>query len=103
MPDWDAIVELHGQLVWRTVYRSRRQPEDAGDCFQDTFLSALAASRRQPIENWGGFLRRVATARALDRLRQRAPPDRPRRTSRRRIELCLAPRLAHSDRPSSRR
>jgi RNA polymerase sigma-70 factor (ECF subfamily) len=71
MPDWDEIVRLHGQLVWRTVYRLNGNHADAGDCFQETFLSALSASRRQPVANWGGFLQRLATARALDRLRQR--------------------------------
>jgi RNA polymerase sigma factor (sigma-70 family) len=71
MPDWDAIVGIHGQVVWRTVYRLLGNHADAGDCFQETFLSALTASRRQRIENWGGFLRRLATARALDRIRLR--------------------------------
>src|SRR5205807_6742720 len=71
MPDWDTIVGLHGRLVWRTAYRLLGNHADAGDCFQETFLSALSASRRQKVENWGGFLRRLATARALDRIRHR--------------------------------
>ncbi len=71
MPDWDAIVGQHGRLVWRTAYRILGNHADAGDCFQETFLSALSAARRQRVENWGGFLQRLATARALDRLRQR--------------------------------
>ena len=71
MPDWDAIVAEHGQLVWRTAYRILGNHADAGDCFQETFVSALSAARRQRVENWGGFLQRLATARALDRLRQR--------------------------------
>lgn len=44
---------------------------DAGDCFQETFVSAPSATRRQRVENWGGFLQRVATALTLDRLRYR--------------------------------
>src|SRR5689334_20665068 len=71
MPDWDAIVGEHGRLVWRTAYRLLGNHADAGDCFQETFVSALSADRRQQIENWGGFLQRLATARALDRLRHR--------------------------------
>jgi RNA polymerase sigma-70 factor, ECF subfamily len=71
MPDWDAIVGQHGRLVWRTAYRLLGNHADAGDCFQETFLSALSAARRQQVENWGGFLQRLATARALDRLRHR--------------------------------
>src|SRR4051794_35257622 len=71
MPDWDAIVGQHGRLVWRTAYRLLGNDADAGDCFQETFLSALTAARRERIENWAGFLRRLATTRALDRLRRR--------------------------------
>ncbi|HEV3162583.1 MAG TPA: sigma-70 family RNA polymerase sigma factor [Isosphaeraceae bacterium] len=71
MPDWDAIVGQHGRLVWRTAYRLLGNHADAGDCFQETFLSALSAARRQRVDNWGGFLQRLATARALDRLRRR--------------------------------
>lgn len=71
MPDWDRIVEEHGRLVWRTAYRLLGNHADAGDCFQDTFVSALAVARRQRVENWGGLLQRLATARALDRLRNR--------------------------------
>ncbi len=71
MPDWDMIVGEHGGVVWRTAYRLLGNHADAADCFQETFVSALSASGRQPVENWGGFLQRLATARALDRLRQR--------------------------------
>lgn len=71
MPDWDEIVGQHGRLVWRTVYRLLGHHADASDCFQETFLSALSAARRGRVENWGGFLQRLATARALDRLRLR--------------------------------
>jgi RNA polymerase sigma-70 factor (ECF subfamily) len=71
MPDWDAIVGQHGRLVWRTAYRLLGNHADAGDCFQEALLSALSAARRQRVENWGAFLQRLATARALDRLRRR--------------------------------
>jgi RNA polymerase sigma-70 factor, ECF subfamily len=71
MSDWDAIVGQHGPLVWRIAYRLLGNHADAGDCFQETFLSAWLASRRRGVENWGGFLQTLATARALDRLRQR--------------------------------
>ncbi|WP_435016151.1 RNA polymerase sigma factor [Tundrisphaera sp. TA3] len=71
MPDWDEIMKEHGPLVWRTAYRLLGNHADASDCFQETFVSALSAARRQRVENWGGFLQRLATARSLDRLRQR--------------------------------
>jgi RNA polymerase sigma factor (sigma-70 family) len=58
-------------LVWKTVKRLLRQEADASDCFQQVFLSALELSRRQTIENWPGLLKRFATTRALDQLRQK--------------------------------
>jgi RNA polymerase sigma-70 factor (ECF subfamily) len=71
MVDWSHIVQQHGPLVWTTVYRLLRHDADAADCFQRTFLSALVLSRTQPIRNWPGLLQRLATARALETLRQR--------------------------------
>jgi RNA polymerase sigma-70 factor, ECF subfamily len=69
--DWPAIVEQHGPMVWRTVYRLVSNRQDAEDCYQETFVAAWMAARREPIRAWPGLLRRLATARALDRLRQR--------------------------------
>ena len=66
MVDWSQIVEQHGPLVWKTVYRLLRHDADAADCFQRTFLSALELSRTQAIHNWPGLLRRLGTARALE-------------------------------------
>ncbi len=58
-------------MVWRTAYRLLGNHADAADCFQDTFLAALEVSRRQPVRNIAGLLVRLATTRAIDRLRQR--------------------------------
>jgi RNA polymerase sigma-70 factor (ECF subfamily) len=44
---------------------------DAEEVFQETFLAALSFSRREAVESWGALLHRLATARAVDRLRQR--------------------------------
>lgn len=71
MIDWDGIVGEHGSMVWRTAFRLLGRVEDAQDCLQDTFLSALKVSRRQRVRNWPAMLRRLATSRALDRLRRR--------------------------------
>ena len=71
MVDWDAIVTRDGPAVWRTVYRLVGNRADAEDCFQETFLSALAVWRREPVSNPHALLQRMATARALDRLRSR--------------------------------
>jgi RNA polymerase sigma-70 factor (ECF subfamily) len=72
MPDWPQIVELHGRMVWQTAWRLLNHEADVADCFQRTFVSALELSRREPIANWRPLLKRLATARALDLLRQRS-------------------------------
>ena len=74
--DWQTIVTEYGPLVWRTAYRLLANHADTADCFQDTFLAALEVSRRQPVRNVSGLLVRLATTRAIDRLRQRARQER---------------------------
>lgn len=69
--DWPRILQTHGPMVWRTVSRLTNSRQDAEDCYQETFLAACQTLRRQEVQHWAGFLKRVATARALDRLRQR--------------------------------
>ena len=71
MVDWEGIVEHDGPAVWRTVYRLLGRRADAEECFQETFLAALELWRRQSVRNPRGVLLRLATARAVDRLRQR--------------------------------
>jgi RNA polymerase sigma-70 factor (ECF subfamily) len=71
MIDWDELVDREGPAVWRTAYRLVRNQADADECFQDTFLAALAVSNRQPVRNWPALLQRLATNRAIDRLRKR--------------------------------
>jgi RNA polymerase sigma-70 factor (ECF subfamily) len=70
--DWQAVVKSHGPLVWQTAYRLLGNHTDAADCFQETFLAAVELSRRQAVHNVAGLLVRLATTRAIDRLRQRA-------------------------------
>src|SRR5688500_13327776 len=71
MTDWEGIVERDGPAVWRTVYRLLGRRADAEDCFQETFLAALELWRRQPVRHPRAALQRIATARAVDRLRRR--------------------------------
>ena len=77
MMDWQEVVEQHGQVVWETAYRLLDNHADASDCFQKVFLDAVQTARREPVRQWPALLRRMATARALDLLR-----DRHRRRSR---------------------
>ncbi len=74
--DWQAIVAEHGPLVWQTVQRLLHNHADAADCFQETFLTALEVSHRQEVHNMPGLLVRLATTRAIDKLRQRTRRDR---------------------------
>ena len=71
MVDWDAIVLRDGPAVWRTVYRLLGNRADADDCFQETFLAALHVWQREAIQHPHALLQKLATARALDRLRGR--------------------------------
>src|SRR5438445_12450043 len=71
MTDWDRIVREHGPMVFGTAWRVLGHVADCEDVVQDVFLEAHRLQRLQTIRNWGGLLRRLATYRALDRLRQR--------------------------------
>jgi RNA polymerase sigma factor (sigma-70 family) len=71
MTNWLQIVEQYGPQVWRIAQRLLRHEADAADCFQRTFLAALEVSRKTTVRNWPALLRRIATARALEQLRQR--------------------------------
>lgn len=71
MTEWSEILEKHGRIVWKTVYRLVSNDADAADCFQDTFVSALEFSLNHKVSNWPGLLKRLATARSLDHLRRR--------------------------------
>src|SRR5687767_1790771 len=76
MTDWDGILSREGPAVWRTVYRLLGRRADAEDCFQETFLAALQAWREEAeagreVASPRALLQRLATARAIDRLRSR--------------------------------
>jgi RNA polymerase sigma-70 factor, ECF subfamily len=68
---WEEIVRDHSPAIWKAVYRLVGNRDDAADCVQETFLSAMRHGNSKPIEHWGAFLHRIATARALDCLRKR--------------------------------
>ena len=71
MPDWQEILSREGPAVWRTAYRILGDRADADECFQEAFLAALEVSRRERVKHWRALLQRLATARAVDRLRER--------------------------------
>lgn len=69
--DWKRITEEHASAVWQTAYRLLHNQADAADCLQETFLAAFELAQRQRVRNIRGLLLRLATTRAIDRLRQR--------------------------------
>ncbi|MDB5387325.1 MAG: sigE 2 [Planctomycetaceae bacterium] len=71
MTDWSALIQQHGSLVWKTVFRLVSHDADAADCFQNTFVAALEFSRQERVHHWPGLLKHLATMKALERLRQR--------------------------------
>ena len=71
MTDWQRIVDKYGLLVWQRAYRLLGNEADAADCFSETFVSALEVSRRQRVRSFPALLARLATMRAIDKLRQR--------------------------------
>ncbi len=58
-------------MVWRTAGRLLNHHADTADCYQEVFLDAVQFARKYEVRNWQALLRRLATARAIDRLRQR--------------------------------
>ncbi len=71
MTDWERLVREHGPGVFHTAWRILGHTADAEDVVQDVFLEAQRV--RVTVRSWGALLRRLATFRALDRLRQRKP------------------------------
>lgn len=67
---WNRLVQ-HGPLVFGTAWRILGQAADAEDVVQEVFLEAHQLQRESSDDGWGGLLYRMATFRALDRLRQR--------------------------------
>jgi RNA polymerase sigma-70 factor (ECF subfamily) len=69
--DWDCIVREHGPGALATAKRILGQVADAEDVVQEVLLEAHHLDRARPVRHWPGFLRRLTTCRALDRLRRR--------------------------------
>jgi RNA polymerase sigma-70 factor, ECF subfamily len=71
MPDWREILSRDGPPAWRAAYRITGNRADADECLQEAFLGALEFARRSVVRHWGALVRRLATARAVDRVRER--------------------------------
>jgi RNA polymerase sigma-70 factor (ECF subfamily) len=69
--DWEGLVGRLGPAVYRTAWRILGHAADAEDIVQEVFLEAYQLQLTQAVLSWPGLLRRLATCRALDRLRRR--------------------------------
>ncbi|MEX2288572.1 MAG: sigma-70 family RNA polymerase sigma factor [Planctomycetaceae bacterium] len=76
--DWNGIVREHGRTVFGAAWRILGHAADAEDVVQEVFLEAQQLENSRPVDQWQSLLRRMATFRALDKLRRRkhsAPLD----------------------------
>jgi RNA polymerase sigma-70 factor, ECF subfamily len=71
--DWDGIVEQHAGRVFGVAMRILGSVQDAEDVSQDVFTDAFRMRHVERVQNWTGFLVRLATLRSLDRLRRQRP------------------------------
>jgi RNA polymerase sigma factor (sigma-70 family) len=75
IPPFQAFLEEHRTLVYRFLLASVG-PQDADDCFQETFLSALRAyPKLRNGDNLRSWILTIATRKAIDagRSRRRRP------------------------------
>lgn len=71
MSDWNEIVGSLGPMVFGVTWRILGHAADAEDVVQEVFIEALRLRQSRGVKHWAALLRRLATYRALDRLRQR--------------------------------
>ena len=69
--DWKTVVQEHAAHVFGAARRILGDDGDAEDVSQEVFLEAYRRWAQQPAMDWTPLLRRMATCRALDRLRRR--------------------------------
>lgn len=69
--DWNGIIRQHGSTVFGAAWRILGHASDAEDVVQEVFLEAQQLANSQSVDHWAALLRRMATYRALDRLRRR--------------------------------
>jgi RNA polymerase sigma-70 factor (ECF subfamily) len=71
MIDWEGMLKREGPAVWKTAWKVLGNRADADECFQEACLAAVEYSKTHAVRQWRPLLHQLATARAIDRLRQR--------------------------------
>lgn len=74
-PHWNQTVDRHGSRVFRIALRILGSVHDAEDVSQDVFVEAYRLHDAGAVQSWTGLLVRLATLRAIDRLRRRRPAE----------------------------
>ena len=69
-PDWGKVVQKHAERVFRIAYRILGSVHDAEDVSQEVFTEAMSIHQTGPVRTWTGLMVRLATLRAIDRLRK---------------------------------
>jgi len=73
MHDWEQVVKDNARVVYRVALRMLGNEHDAEDVSQDVFCEAMKLLGSTKVTDWPGMLRRMATLRAIDRLRRNRP------------------------------
>jgi RNA polymerase sigma-70 factor (ECF subfamily) len=71
---WERAVREHSRLAYRVAHAVLRNAADAEDAVQETFLKAFKA-RGSEVEDWAGWVARIAYRSALDIARKRRNED----------------------------
>jgi RNA polymerase sigma-70 factor (ECF subfamily) len=79
MDECERVVAQHGQAVWGTIYRLVGNREGAADCFQETFVQYVQIAGKSNVGHPLALLKRIATRRAIDLIRERARGERKQR------------------------
>jgi RNA polymerase sigma-70 factor (ECF subfamily) len=69
---FSEVYRRYGGTLYGTAWRILKSPQEAEEVVQEAFLALYHAAADDPPRNLGGWLRRVTSNRALDRLRKRS-------------------------------
>lgn len=69
--NWDQTVNQHGEMLLRTAHRLLHDIADAEDVAQEVLLEAFRKQQASGVMPDPALLRRMASLRAVDRLRRR--------------------------------
>jgi len=92
---FDSLVERNAQLVYRIALAVTRNPHDAEDVAQESFLQLYRGDRWEQIEDERGYLARVAWRLAA---RRRSVQARDQELSQQMVSLEVSPEESAMDR-----